>query len=99
MPDEYPDAGIKRRMADRMVEYINDHSREFSFRFSLDIKEETFKDLVSFEGTGFQEALRKQLTAKLVDLAGKAKEKVKEIGKKGIKKFKDFLDKRRKNKE
>jgi hypothetical protein len=99
VPDEYPDTGIKRRMADGVVEYINDHSREFSFRFSLDIKEETFKDLVSFEGTGFQEALRKQLTAKLVDLAGKAKEKVKNIGKKGIKKFKDFLDKRRKKKE
>ena len=59
------------------------------------IKEETFKNLVSFEGTGFQEALREQLIAKLVDLAGKAKEKVKELGKKGIKKFKDFLDKRR----
>lgn len=99
VPDEYPDTGMKRRMADRVVEYINDHSREFSFRFNLDIKEETFKDLVSFEGTGFQEALRKQLTAKLVDLAGKAKEKVKELGKKGIKKFKDFLDKRKKKKK
>jgi len=99
VPGEYPDTGIKRRMAERVVEYINDHSREFSFRFSLDIKEETFKDLVSFEGTGFQEALRKRLTAKLVDLAGKTKERVKEIGKKGIKKFKDFLDKRRKKKE
>jgi hypothetical protein len=99
VPEEYPDTGIKRRMAERVVEYINDHSREFSFRFSLDIKEETFKNLVSFEGTGFQEALRKQLTAKLVDLAGKAREKVKELGKKGIKKFKDFLDKRKKEKE
>ncbi|UCH93680.1 MAG: hypothetical protein JSV88_25895 [Candidatus Aminicenantes bacterium] len=99
VPEEYPDTGIKRRMADRVVSYINDHPGEFSFRFSLDIKEETFKDLVSFEGTGFQEALRKQLTAKLVDLAGKAKEKIKEIGKKGIKKFKDFLDKRQKRKE
>jgi hypothetical protein len=99
VPDEYPDTGMKRRMADRVVSYINDHSREFSFRFSLDIKEETFKNLVSFEGTGFQEALRKQLTAKLVDLAGKAKEKVKELGKKGIKKFKDFMEKRRKKKE
>jgi hypothetical protein len=98
VPEEYPDTGIKRRMADRVVEYINEHSREFSFRFSLDINEETFKDLVSFEGTGFQEALRKQLTAKLVDLAGKAKEKVKELGKKGIKKFKDFLDKRQNEK-
>ncbi len=86
-------------MADRVVSYINDHSREFSFRFSLGINEETFKDLVSFEGTGFQEALRKQLTAKLVAFAGRAKEKIKEIGKKGIKKFKDFLDKRRKKKE
>jgi hypothetical protein len=82
-----------------VVEYINDHSREFSFRFSLDIKEENFKDLVSFEGTGFQGALRKQLTAKLVDLAGKGKEKAKELGKKGMKKFKDFLEKRRKKKE
>jgi hypothetical protein len=99
IPEEYPDTGIKRRMADRVVEYINDHSREFSFHFSLDIKEETFKNLVSFEGTGFQEALRKQLTAKLVDLAGKTKEKLKEMGKKGIKKIKDFFDKRRKKKE
>ena len=99
VPDEYPNTGIKRRMADGVVEYINDHLRGFSFRFSLDIKEETFKNLVSFEGTGFQEALRKQLTAKLVDLAGKTKEKVKELGKKGIKKFKDFLEKRRKKKE
>lgn len=99
VPDEYPDTGIKRKMADRVVEYINNHPGEFSFRFSLNIKEETFKNLVSFEGTGFQEALRKQLTAKLVDLAGKTKEKVKELGKKGIKKFKDFLDKRRKKKK
>jgi hypothetical protein len=99
VPEEYPDTGIKRRMADRVVSYINDHSREFSFRFSLGINEETFKDLVSFEGTGFQEALRKQLTAKLVAFAGRAKEKIKEIGKKGITKFKDFLDKRRKKKE
>jgi hypothetical protein len=99
VPEGYPDTGIKRKMADRVVSYINEYSREFSFGFSLDIDEQTFKDLVSFEGTGFQEAIRKKMSAIIAVLSGKAKEKLKEIGKKGVQKFKNFLNKRRKKEE
>ena len=99
IPDDYPPDSMKRKMAGPVVAYINGHSEEMSFHFSLSMDEEVFKNVVSLEGAGLWESFGKKLMKELLLTAGtRGKEKVKELGKKGLKKLKDFMNRKRKEK-
>ena len=99
VPESYPESGMRRNMAERLVTFINEHSQDMSFNFSFQISEATLKFAVSLEGLEFWKLCRENITKGLVHISGKAKEKIKELGKKGAERFKNFLEKRRKKKE
>lgn len=96
IPGDYPGGSLKRRMAGPVVSYINNHSQELSLHFKLRFDEGAFKDIVSFEGAGLWKASAKMIMKQLLLRAAAAgRQQLKEFGKKGIEKFKDFLDKKR----
>jgi len=99
VPENYPETGIRHNLAQRLVNFINSHSRDISFRFSFQISQETFKYAVSLEGVEFWKLFRKELTSGMVRLTAKSKERIKDWGKKGLGKLKDYLEKKRKNKD
>ncbi|MCP5049850.1 MAG: hypothetical protein GY940_21960 [bacterium] len=96
VPDNYSPGGIIGKMAAPVAAFINRHSKEFELRFRLEFEEEAFRHVDSLDGAGVWKAARKAVAKELLRQAVINKDRLKDLGKKGIQKFKDFLKQRKK---
>jgi hypothetical protein len=82
---------IEVRGAKRLAAYIKDHAKELALEFRFRIPEQDFKDAVSLKGAGVGEKFRQLFGRTLLKLAVDKKEKIKEIGQKGMGRVKKFM--------
>lgn len=81
--------------AERLAAYLNDHMNEMAIDFRFLIAEQDFKDAVSLNGASIRPKLQRLFIRTLLQLVGENKEKIKNIGQKGIRRVKKFFEKHR----
>ncbi len=91
--------GPTRIVAVAVVKFLNTHSERIPIRFDLSINKDEFESKASPEAAGLWKAVSDAAADAIGKATGMAKEKVQEAGKDAVDKFKDFLDRRRKEQE
>ena len=94
VPADY--VGLKRKLAEHIVDYLNTRPPQFDISFSMIMNKEEFTGKSSLAAAGLWKAVLHGLAKQLNLQSGYSEDDIKGTVKKGIDAVKGFLDKRRK---